>query len=224
MLINHVHDALAQVREIQQRVVESRRFQGYSGRARAISGLVALVTAAVLAREDFPESNYYHFLGWGFVFLFAVTANYGALLIWYRSLPPRGRDARVLLPMLDSLAPLAVGGIISLGMIIRNDFTYLFGIWMCLFGLANMSARTVLPKGILWVGILYITAGLVCFLHPAIRFTNPWPMGITFAVGEVIGGYLLFADQADEPSFSAFLCKSINPTKEAVAHNPVDKC
>lgn len=43
MIANHIHDALAQVRELQKNILDKQRFKGYSGRARAIAGSVALV-------------------------------------------------------------------------------------------------------------------------------------------------------------------------------------
>ncbi|MHC4885989.1 MAG: hypothetical protein ACYTGH_12985 [Planctomycetota bacterium] len=205
MMINHVHDALRQVRTLQQRVMESKRFRGYSGRARGISGIVALIGALLLSSLDLPAGNLPHFLGWGAVFLFAVSVNYGALILWYRERPPEERDRRELLPLIDNLAPLTVGGILSLSMVLRGDFDSLFGIWMCLFGLANMSARMVLPPAVWWVGLFYIAAGAACLLHPASTFTNPWPMGITFCIGELMGGYIFFANQNPEYGWAEFL-------------------
>ncbi len=49
MIANHIHHALAQVRELQQKILEGQRFKGYSGRARAICGVAALAAAAFMS-------------------------------------------------------------------------------------------------------------------------------------------------------------------------------
>ena len=49
MIANHIHDALAQVRELQQRILERQRFRGYSGEARMSAGTFALVGAWIMA-------------------------------------------------------------------------------------------------------------------------------------------------------------------------------
>jgi hypothetical protein len=62
---------------------------------------------------------------------------------------------------------------------------------MCLYGLAHMGYRHSLPGGIIWVGLFYQAAGIVCLLLPNLTFMNPWPMGLVFFVGETIGGWIL---------------------------------
>ena len=56
MIVNHIHQALAQVQELQQKVLEKQRFKGYSGRARAISGTLALLAAPIMASAYFPKT------------------------------------------------------------------------------------------------------------------------------------------------------------------------
>jgi hypothetical protein len=64
MIANHIHDALAQVRKLQEFILEKRLFKGYSGWARIMSGTVALLGTAVMASDIVPDIPYYHVDGW----------------------------------------------------------------------------------------------------------------------------------------------------------------
>ena len=194
MSVPGIQETIAHVRELQQAVLERRRFKGYSGRIRITMGFFALVAAAVMASPAVPESNRWHVIGWGIVFIVAFVLNAGAVIWWFWKDPVTRRDVRVLKPTLDVIAPIAVGGLLTAAMILNRQYEYLFGIWMCLFGLTNMASRMVLPRAIWWVGAFYIAAGAICLLAPEMNFQNPWPMGIIFCAGEVVGGVVLHYD------------------------------
>ncbi len=195
MLTRQLHQALRQVREVQQRVLASGRFRGYSGKARAGCGTAALIGAVVMSREAFPATPTAHVWAWGVVFLIGFFGNYGALVCWYFGQPREDRDQRQLLPIIDPFGPIFVGGILTLVMVMHDHHEHLFGIWMCLFGLANTSSRLVMPRGIWLLGLGYIAAGVVCLVCPAVTFLNPWPMGAVFFVGEWVGGLIFCLDQ-----------------------------
>jgi hypothetical protein len=36
-----------------------------------------------------------------------------------------------------------------------------------------------------------LAAGVICLLAPGIVFLNPWPMGLIFFTGEMVGGWIL---------------------------------
>lgn len=200
MLISHIHQALAQVHELQQKILERQRFKGYSGRARAISGTLALIAAVVMASPYFPKTLFAHAVGWGTVFVLAILLNFGSLIYWFLFDPQVKRDFRRLRPTLDVLPPLVVAGVLTWTMMQHGQHQYLVGIWMCLFGLANFASRHVLPKKICQVGLFYILSGTVCLLVPGISFLNPWPMGIVFFIGEWAGGIILHFDETAKVS------------------------
>ena len=102
-------------------------------------------------------------------------------------------------PAVDAIPALAVGAVLSMAAIMAGLFGFLFGIWMCLYGLAQVAYRQSLPRGIYTVGVAYIFCGFCClWLQPP--FTNPWPMGLTFFLGETAGGMSLlrYGDDTDE--------------------------
>jgi hypothetical protein len=198
MIANHIHHALAQVRELQQKILENQRFKGYSGRARAIGGTVALLAAFAMSSPYYPHSAQVHVIGWGIVALIGILLNFGALIHWFLSDPKVKRDIRKLKPTLDALPAFLVGAVMTVAMLANGLPQYLFGIWMSLFGLANLASRHVLPKRIWMVGAYYLVCGSVFLLFPNISFRNPWPIGIVFFIGEWAGGVVLhFGDNTN---------------------------
>ena len=191
MIANHIHDALAQVRKLQEFILEKRLFKGYSGKARIISGTAALAGAAILASDHVPNEPIPHLVGWGTVLLVGVLLNYVCLLYWFLFNPDIRRDPIMLKPALDAVPALGVGAVFTLVFIMLKQFNLLCGMWMCLYGLAQTAYRQSLPKGVCLVGLGYIGCGVLCLLPAPVIFTNPWPMGIVFFAGELAGGIVL---------------------------------
>ena len=205
MVVSHVHEALRQVRAIQRRVLEAERFVGYSGRTRALGGTLALVAAAVMNSDRYPQTVDAHLKGWLVVLAIAVVGNYSALLYWFLFNPKVGRDIRRLMPTVDALPPLAVGGVLSLVFIRAGLFDQLFGVWMCLYGLANFSSRRVLPPAVWGLGSYYVGLGVLFLFHPSVRFLSPLPMGLVFFLGEWVGGFIFhYCRKPDAPLSSFF--------------------
>ena len=63
MIAPHIHDALKQVRQLREAVLDKRQFRGYSGPVRLLGGAVALAGASVLAWLS-PATPAGHLLGW----------------------------------------------------------------------------------------------------------------------------------------------------------------
>jgi hypothetical protein len=194
MIANHIHDALAQVRTLQEFIIERNLFKGYSGKARIVSGFAALTGAVILSSGRIPDSPWAHLAGWSAVLAAGVVANYAALLYWFLFDPQAKRNPLMLKPALDALPALALGAALTLAIILHKEFDLLFGVWMSLYGLAQIAYRNSLPRGIYRTGLLYMACGAACLLSPNVRFTNPWPMGIAFFMGELAGGAVLIRD------------------------------
>lgn len=200
MIAHHVHDALAQVRRLQDLVLEKRIFRGYSGRARIFSGATALAAAAILDSAWVPRTDVAHLAGWALALTAALLLNYGALAWWFLFDPTVRRNPRLIKPAIDAVPALAIGAVLSVALILAGQYRLLFGVWMSLYGLAQVAYRQSLPSGIYRVGLVYMLCGAACLLAPHLTFTNPWPMGLTFLFGEVAGGYVLLTGREGRES------------------------
>jgi hypothetical protein len=201
-----LHEALRQVRDLQQAILEKQRFKGYSGRARALGGCCALAAGLVLGSTRIPGTPQAHLAGWGMVFGLAMLLNNGALIYWFLHDPEVGRDMRRLRPALEIVPLLAAGGILTMALAAREEYNLLFGTWMVIYGLINFTSRAVLPRGLSWVGLYYLFCGTACLLAlPTLSFTrDAWVMGTVFFLGEFFGGLVLHYDEKPLPSLRTF--------------------
>lgn len=189
---DQVSQALLQVRQLRARVIEGKIFQGYSGKARILGGVVAILGCLVMSLPFYPASVKAHVVGWGVVCIVAAAFNYLSLFAWYRRLPEEDREILQLKPAIDALPVFTVGGILTLVCLQVGQAGMLFGVWMLIFGLVNTASRSQLPSALWWLGWYYIVCGIYYLLVFSVRdFLQPWPMGIVFAVGEVCGGVIL---------------------------------
>ncbi len=200
MIANHIHDALGQVDRMRDLILERRRFRGYSGIARMLGGGVALATTLVLSRVEALRTSPLQLAGWAGVLFFALVLNYGGLALWAFRRRGTGHALSDLRPALEVLPALAIGAVLSLALVLRGHYDLLFGVWMCLYGLAHMGYRHSLPRGIIGVGLFYQVAGIACLLTPSISFLNPWPMGLVFFAGESVGGLILRSGATVNPT------------------------
>ncbi|MEI6147780.1 MAG: hypothetical protein WCS01_01680, partial [bacterium] len=83
MIANHIHDALAQVKLLQEFIMEKNLFKGYSGKARLLAGSTTLIGALILNSPRVPAEPWVHLAGWGIVLAISVIANYAALVYWF---------------------------------------------------------------------------------------------------------------------------------------------
>ncbi|MDA0578120.1 MAG: hypothetical protein O3B24_08475 [Verrucomicrobia bacterium] len=195
MLAAHIHDALDQVRKLQAFVIERNQFKGYSGKARLAAGVITLAGATILNAPRFPDTPIAHLAGWGAILALGLIVNYTAVIYWFLFNPDVRRNPVMLKPALDAIPPLAVGAVLGFALIRHNQFDLLFGTCLCLYGLAQVAYRRSLPRPIYLLGFYFLGCGALMLSLPGMRFTEPWPMAIAFAVGEIASGFVLIADQ-----------------------------
>lgn len=186
MIANHVHDALAQVRQLQSLILQKRKFVGFSGSARLLGGSVAFLGCSIMSFHR--ESLTVQFVGWGLILFVGLLLNYGALLLWFFQLPGGERTARSIVPAFEAVPALAIGAVLSVALLMKGEVDLLFGCWMCLYGLANTVYRSSLPRSIWLLGIYYMVCGSLFLLWPSASFSHPLWAGAVFLVGEGIGG------------------------------------
>lgn len=198
MIANHIHDALGQVRRLQELVLDKHMFRGYSGKARLACGAMTLLAAAAMSSRWMPSSPAAHLAGWCSLLAAALIANYGALALWFLFDRDVQRDWHRLKPAVDALPALAGGAVMTVALAAGGQYDYLFGTWMVFYGLAQTAYRKSLPPGIYGVGLCYLACGTMLLLCRCIPFTQPWPMALVFILGETAGGLLLHRQQRND--------------------------
>ena len=195
MIANHIHDALNQIDQLRRFVLEKKSFKGYSGKARIAGGMVAILGAVAIYGLKLPNDKpMNHFIIWCVVLAVALLLNYGALFLWFLRDSNAEKEWKNLIPAVDAVPALAVGAFITIAFPLQNQFNILVPLWMFLYGLVHIPYRLNLPRNIYLVGLFYIVSGgILLFLQEP--FTNPWPMGIVFGIGETLGGIALMKNR-----------------------------
>jgi len=191
-----IDTALDQVRQLKDILLRRRLFQGYSGWPRIISGSLALATAWWLARFASPTDPIPHLKGWGLLLTASLAVNYGALAWWFFSHAENRRNPSSIKPALDAVPSLAAGAVMSIALILAKNYDLLFGCWMLMYGLAQTTYTSQLTRGVYFTGIVYMVFGSVLAFQTA-PFTDPWPMGWMFFLGEIAGGLCLLQQKED---------------------------
>jgi hypothetical protein len=193
---NSIDEALAQFHHVRDIVLRRRRFHGYSGRARMACGALALAGSLTLTWGPVPATETAHLIGWAAILVAALLLNYGALAWWFISHPEVRAEPALMKPALDAVPALAAGAVLSAALIAARQFQLLFGTWMLLYGLAQTTYRSALPRGVFLTGLVYMALGCLLLLFPQ-PFTQPLLMGSVFCLGELAGGYYLLRPEED---------------------------
>ena len=193
-----INEALAHIRKLQNLALPKSFFNGYSGRARFLGGCLALVGAVFLDSKSLPADPNFHLRTWAALFACALVLNYGRLLHWFWYAPDARRDPIRLKPAHYAFPSLAVGVVLTFILAREGLYHILPGLWMCHYGLAQVTYRRFLPSPLYHVGLAYLFLGFGFLLFGGFAFTNPWPVGILFFTGETLGGWFLMKAKAKQ--------------------------
>src|SRR6516225_5013829 len=198
-----VERALADLREVRDRLAGVQEFRGYSGTAAALSGLVAVAAGAiqfVVAPEPKTPEELSHYLTiWFSCLALALLINYGALLAWYVRIAGRHERQQTRTAGRAIIPAIGLGAVLSLAMIGHKLFGMLPGVWYASYGIGLFSSRSMLPRGMVIVAACFGMAGaaLLLTLDPLLplRF---WVMPLGFGLGQMFIGYLLSQEKSVE--------------------------
>ncbi|MCK4983731.1 MAG: hypothetical protein KAS17_12450 [Victivallaceae bacterium] len=194
MIADNVHDALAQIKQLQGFILGKKYFSGYSWQTKIIGGCIVLLGALIMASSYCPKTIQAHLIGWTVIIFTAMLINYAGLFYWFFFNKTIKRQWVRLLPAIDMLPEVTVGIIFSAAMIQHQQYDMLMGVWLCIYGLVHVSYRQTLPKGNYIVGIYYIICGAL-FLFLNVRFINSVPLGIIICTGETTCGLTLYKNR-----------------------------
>ncbi len=194
MIANHVHDALAQIRELQEVILNKKYFPGYSWQSKIAGGGVVLLGSLIMVSPYYQQTIIAHLMGWAVIIITAMLINYAGLFYWFSHDKTVKRQWVRILPAIDMLPEIIVGAVFTATLIQQRQYGMLMGVWLSIYGLVHVGYRQTLPKGNYVVGIYYIICGAL-FLFLYRQFINPIPLAIIICIGETAVGITLYKNR-----------------------------
>lgn len=190
-----LRDALDQIQAIQRQLAATDELRNLSWRPVLLSaglGLAAAVLQQVWLAAPADEPARYLLL-WLLVAMGGGGVAIAEVLARTAATGTRLSEANAWLAARQFLPALAVGGVLTLFVLLRQpQWVWLLpGMWQLCFGLANLAALQLLPRGGALVGLWFLASGTLClFAGPSAL--SPWAMGLPFAFGQALLAGLLW--------------------------------
>lgn len=193
----HLEQALDQIAEIRRAVSRGQVFRGYRAQTTALTGVLAIVVAALQARivpHPWQQLPLYLVL-WGGVAIVSAAIFGTELLIRMRRLASPLQTERTADAVERFIPSLAAGAILTVVYyrFLTPQSWMLPGLWAVCFSLGIFASRTLLPHGIAVVAGYYLIAGCMnLVLARGPQAFSPWAMGLTFGVGQLMAAAVLY--------------------------------
>jgi hypothetical protein len=187
-----LQQALSEIHSIRNQLARGTEFRGYGPATIAMSGILALLVAAVQAQwmAKHAKTDLWIWLG-----VWSATAAVSLLLTGTETFA-RARRVHVGLAkeMVQAaveqfLPAVMVGFLLTVVMtrVAAQECWMLPGLWELIFSLGVFASCRFLPRQMFAVGVWYLAAGLFCLATgSAARSLSPWTMGIPFGVGQLL--------------------------------------
>jgi hypothetical protein len=187
-----LQQALSEIHSIRHQLARGTEFRGYGPATIAMSGILALLVAAVQAQwmTKHAKTDLWIWLG-----VWTATAAVSLLLTGTETFA-RARRVHVGLAkeMVQAaveqfLPAMMVGFLLTVVMtqVAAEECWMLPGLWELIFSLGVFASCRFLPRQMFAVGVWYLAAGLFCLASgSAARSLSPWEMGIPFGVGQLL--------------------------------------
>src|SRR6202140_5553770 len=172
--------ALSEIHSIRNQVARGTEFRGYGPASIALSGLLAMLVAAVQAQWMAKHDNT-QLIAW-----VAVWAGVAAVSVLLACIDSFVRDRRVhrgfaremVQPAMEQFLPeMMVGFLLTAVMmsVAARDCWLLPGLWELIFSLGIFASCRFLPRQVFAVGVWYLAAGLFSLAAAsAARTLSPW--------------------------------------------------
>jgi hypothetical protein len=192
-----LHEALTQISEIRQQVARTETFRGYRAAPVAFSGFLACFAASfqqTLIAE--PADNLLAYLGlWIGAALLSMFVT-GLAMIWHcKQSSSSLTRPNTILAVGQFFPSVVAGGLVTYVLFQQVPLALwmLPGLWSIFFSLGIFASYRLLPKATFWVGVYYMTAGILCLVWARDDFAfSPWAMGVPFGVGQLLSAAILY--------------------------------
>jgi hypothetical protein len=119
----------------------------------------------------------------------------GIEIIWRCIRSGHSLQRELSLAAVEQFTPTLVAGALLTYVLIHNGGENLWllpGLWMILFALGVFASRRLLPRSVFAVAAYYLLAGLSVLLFARGQQLEPWVMGGTFGVGQLLAAIILY--------------------------------
>lgn len=196
-----INRALDQITEIHKHLTKAEVYRGYRAVPVGISGILGIIAAFIQPHIIGSQPTTKFLIYWVVVGLLCGSISGGEILINYYRNITKGhtvaqRQTRLVIGQI--LPSLIAGGLITFVIFNINTLQAVAlcpGLWAIVYGLGTFASRPYLSRMIGWVALYYLASGVILF---ALAFSegnpslSPWGMGITFGVGQIFGGCVLY--------------------------------
>jgi hypothetical protein len=189
--------ALSDLAEVRERLAQVQRFEGYSGPAAALSGIVALA-AGVLQRRIAPlpstTAQFQEYVAiWMSCLAVAILLNYGAVAVWVLNHRQPGEQSRFRSAALSIAPSVVLGGALSLALVDHGAYALLPGTWFAFYAIGLFASRAAIPDAALIVTCAFAVLGALFLVTPLLSLALAWwVMPLGFGFGQVAIGYLVW--------------------------------
>jgi hypothetical protein len=196
-----VSRALADLEEVRYRLAAVQRFRGLSGVAALTSGFAAigagLVQALAIPHPASREGGLHYVANWTACLAFSLALNYGAILVWVAKHWSRRARIELRTVGMTILPSIVAGGAFTTALIGRDMLGLLPGMWCICYALGLIASRAMAPRGTVAVAALFGACGAALLFAPATNALAWWVMPVTFGIGQIAIGGLVFRSRHD---------------------------
>lgn len=194
--VREIDRALADIADIRSHVAAGTLFQGFGPAVLAVTGCLALITAA--AQSAWPQllapDPVTYFVIWVATACLAI-ALIGAEMVARSRRHHAGMAQAMILCAVEQFLPAGFAGAAIAAVLFAfspESLWLLPGLWQVLVALGILASRRMLPSGTAHVGRWYLLAGLAVLMAGASsQSLSPWMMGVPFAVGQMMMAFVL---------------------------------
>jgi hypothetical protein len=192
-----LQEALSQISEIREQVARTETFRGYRAAPVAFSGVLACLAAGFQqALIPEPTKNPAAYLGlWVGAALLSMLVTGIAMILHCKKSTSSLTRPNTILAVGQFLPNVVAGGLVTYVLFqqVPSELWMLPGLWSIFFSLGIFASYRVLPKATFWVGVFYMTAGVLCLVFARGEFEfSPWAMGVPFGVGQFLSASILY--------------------------------
>ena len=192
-----LREALSHIAEIRARVAVMEGFRGYRAFPVGVSGVLAVVVAAVQpALVPTPADDLPRYLALWLTTAFAGATAAASGIWWrWRTVDQPLSQQLTRLAVSQFLPCLAAGAMVTL-VIARHapEVGWMLpGLWQVLFSLGVFASCRLLPRPILGVAVFYLACGsLNLAAHSTSSSFSPWGMAVPFGLGQLATAGILY--------------------------------